>query len=306
MSRRASIASTNTDQSPDEKIAKGKRVAKYVWIGTCSLFAIGGVSAGLPSVFVPFAGAIALVALPIKSWLGEGGDRLPSWGLAAASVGLAAVGFVGVSNAPVQPVAISAPQTEQQLTARIDADAIPTFPASQRDQYPRLFQTLGPRIGEVEGLARQGALTALRSGECDRVTLVGPSDTSTRQSISVYIDCANGARVRLTEAEIRAGSTGSVETAEAREQRAAQTRRDESLLIAQAQINVESTLRDPGSAEFGDAIVTRRDGIVVCGVFNARNGFGGMTGRQRFINTADRLHLQENGGNFDALWTRHC
>lgn len=49
---------------------------------------------------------------------------------------------------------------------------------------------------------------------------------------------------------------------------------------------VKRQLRDPGSAEFSDIVVkTGAPGraTIVCGYVNAKNGFGGMTGRQRFV-----------------------
>lgn len=66
-------------------------------------------------------------------------------------------------------------------------------------------------------------------------------------------------------------------------------------------------LRDPGSAEFGAAILSRKDGIAVCGTVNAKNGFGGMIGPQRFINTqSNGIYLEEMRADFDALWGRYC
>jgi hypothetical protein len=48
---------------------------------------------------------------------------------------------------------------------------------------------------------------------------------------------------------------------------------------------VRASLRDPGSAEFGDMRATRgTDGAVsVCGWVNSKNGFVGYTGNQLFI-----------------------
>lgn len=57
--------------------------------------------------------------------------------------------------------------------------------------------------------------------------------------------------------------------------------------IAIAKQRIIRLARDPGSVSFSDVKV--RDGVgpqrirVVCGLFNARNGFGGMTGSQPFV-----------------------
>ncbi len=48
---------------------------------------------------------------------------------------------------------------------------------------------------------------------------------------------------------------------------------------------IRRRLRDPGSADFSGLEVHRVPGhsSVVCGLVSSRNGFGGMTGAQRFI-----------------------
>lgn len=251
--------------------------------------------------------AAIISGLPVRRWMGDAGQRVPTWALAVGSIGFAWLGAVGMTDATGKSATTSATPTEQDLAALIDEGAVPSFPANQKDQYPRLFKTLGPRISEVEGLARQAAYIALRSGECDRVTLVGPSDTSTRDSIALYVDCENRSRVRLTEQEIKAGKAVDVDTAADQQARAEQKANEDYRLIAQAKTNVSRNLRDPGSADFGPAIVSRKDGIAVCGTVNAKNGFGGMTGPQSFINTqSNGIFLEEMRDDFRALWQRYC
>ncbi|MEM6826364.1 MAG: hypothetical protein AAF553_00315 [Pseudomonadota bacterium] len=49
---------------------------------------------------------------------------------------------------------------------------------------------------------------------------------------------------------------------------------------------IRKRLRDPDSAEFSDLMVfprTEGRSAIICGYVNSRNGFGGLTGRQRFI-----------------------
>lgn len=75
----------------------------------------------------------------------------------------------------------------------------------------------------------------------------------------------------------------------------------------QDQDALKSTLRDPSSAEFSDTRVSRRGGIAVtCGHVNARNGLGGMTGRQRFVSGPGINEVEENGASFDAAWRTYC
>lgn len=296
------MSSEVTETATADTKEPGKGCGAMVWAGICLLCALGGVSTGASAIYVPFALAFALVALPIRRWSAGRLSGVPTWVFTAGSVLLAVFGIVAIANQPPPP-----PLSDDELAARIDNLAIPTFPESKRDQYPRLFQTLGPRISDVEVVARRAAFVALRSGECDRVTLVGPSDTSTRENIGVFVDCENETRLTIDERQLRAGATGAVLTAEAREARSAQMRREDDLLIAQSQENVARKLRDPGSADFGPTVVSRRDGIAVCGTVNARNGFGGMTGAQRFINTQrSGIYLEEMRADFASLWGRYC
>lgn len=62
---------------------------------------------------------------------------------------------------------------------------------------------------------------------------------------------------------------------------------------------VQSRLRDPGSFElmslkaFGSS--ADKNAYVVCGSYNAKNGFGGMVGETRFVYADQRLYLEEDG-----------
>ncbi|WP_298309131.1 hypothetical protein [uncultured Erythrobacter sp.] len=53
-----------------------------------------------------------------------------------------------------------------------------------------------------------------------------------------------------------------------------------------AETVIKERLRDPESAEFSNMQVyppTKDRSAIICGYVNSRNGFGGMTGPQRFI-----------------------
>ena len=72
---------------------------------------------------------------------------------------------------------------------------------------------------------------------------------------------------------------------------------------------IKQRLRDPSSAEFSSLEVYRVPGraTVVCGLVSSRNGFGGMTGPQRFI-SGDQVLLEEAmpAGQMDQEWLRSC
>jgi Na+-translocating ferredoxin:NAD+ oxidoreductase RnfG subunit len=51
------------------------------------------------------------------------------------------------------------------------------------------------------------------------------------------------------------------------------------------------TLRDPESAKFGELFNSKNNSNVVCGYVNARNGYGGYTGMERFIYFIDKDKL---------------
>lgn len=70
-------------------------------------------------------------------------------------------------------------------------------------------------------------------------------------------------------------------------------------------------LRDPSSAKFGEARVSRKQGPpVVCGTVNSRNGFGGMTGDKRFIAAPGVISVIEGenmtAAEFSGSWIQFC
>ncbi|UVO50177.1 hypothetical protein M0208_06450 [Sphingomonas sp. SUN019] len=79
---------------------------------------------------------------------------------------------------------------------------------------------------------------------------------------------------------------------------------------AAAETLVKQHLRDPSSAEFSDVRVVPAAGnspSVVCGKVNARNGFGGMAGTQRFVAGGTVTVEGEIGTEaMTELWRRSC
>jgi len=72
---------------------------------------------------------------------------------------------------------------------------------------------------------------------------------------------------------------------------------------------IRGKLRDPESASFTEVHVAFHGQPIACGKVNSKNGFGGMTGPQRFIsNGRDLAFLEEQTepGTMDQLWPRYC
>lgn len=73
---------------------------------------------------------------------------------------------------------------------------------------------------------------------------------------------------------------------------------------------VRAKLRDPGSAEFSGMIVypeTADKPAIICGYVNSRNGFGGMTGPQRFIAGGTVMIEEEfTDAQMAIAWTKFC
>ena len=76
--------------------------------------------------------------------------------------------------------------------------------------------------------------------------------------------------------------------------------------------SVLKKLRDPKSAEFSDIRLgpvqsERTGGGAVCGYVNSKNGFGGYSGRERFLAVGDLAYLESGTANgFDGIWERLC
>lgn len=85
---------------------------------------------------------------------------------------------------------------------------------------------------------------------------------------------------------------------------------DDMGLVDTAKEDVRKILRDPDSAIFPSASVSRKMGKpVVCGQVNARNGFGGMTGPKRFVAIPTALAVTEDNmdqSEFQKVWNSAC
>lgn len=73
---------------------------------------------------------------------------------------------------------------------------------------------------------------------------------------------------------------------------------------------IKPRLKDPSSAEFSNITFkqeTASRSMIICGYVNSKNGFGGMTGPQRFV-TGGTVAIEEEIGaaNMNALWKEYC
>lgn len=80
--------------------------------------------------------------------------------------------------------------------------------------------------------------------------------------------------------------------------------------ILEAESTVKGSLRNPKSAKFSDTgLYAGRDGKRrVCGLVNSENGFGGMTGPQRFVAGNGHAFLAEEmaADLMAKLWKEAC
>ncbi|MCP1852103.1 MULTISPECIES: hypothetical protein [unclassified Bradyrhizobium] len=76
-------------------------------------------------------------------------------------------------------------------------------------------------------------------------------------------------------------------------------------VIDEARAAIESRLRDPTSAQYSDEVAIGRDAgnKVVCGLLNAKNGFGGYTGKAVFIyeQSSKSLKIASNSDEADDI-----
>lgn len=86
----------------------------------------------------------------------------------------------------------------------------------------------------------------------------------------------------------------------------------ESEMIARYQVmskdKLKESLRDPGSAKFEGVGAHRvaSGGFVFCGRMNAKNGFGGYTGFERFVASPVIVGTEGTVDGFEEVWTEFC
>lgn len=90
----------------------------------------------------------------------------------------------------------------EQLRAKIGKDAILPM---ERGEYPKLYARLGKaQFSHANAMTEWAALAAAESEQCPEVDLVGVSERATREEIEWYVDCSNGERFQITQAQAEA------------------------------------------------------------------------------------------------------
>lgn len=94
------------------------------------------------------------------------------------------------------------------------------------------------------------------------------------------------------------------------EQRARDQAAQDRMLVSEAKLKMRQRLKDPESAQFSDVMVVRVTGKpVVCGEVNAKNSFGGFTGRKGFVMPDGGIPIGEDDlkeKDWVNLWNMSC
>lgn len=111
----------------------------------------------------------------------------------------------GESQPAPQPAATGSPTVLQpttlaELRDRVAAGAVVPL---VRSAYPKTFDKLGARqFRAASDLMPWAALAAAEHGGiCDRVEVVGLSDSATREMLLWYVTCANGQKIMVEQSE---------------------------------------------------------------------------------------------------------
>lgn len=86
----------------------------------------------------------------------------------------------------------------------------------------------------------------------------------------------------------------------------------ESEMLARYQVaakeKLKDSLRDPDSAKYEGVKAHRvaAGGFVFCGRINAKNGFGGFTGFERFVASPAIAGTERSVDGFDEVWSQFC
>lgn len=113
-------------------------------------------------------------------------------GLACAGIYFAAQNVPG-SNEPQGP----APVSLDKLEAKIGSDTV--MPMT-RTGYRKTYDKLGKsQFNNANALMHWAAIAAAESDVCQKVEVVGISDSATRKALRWYVDCSNGERFMIGE-----------------------------------------------------------------------------------------------------------
>ena len=78
-----------------------------------------------------------------------------------------------------------------------------------------------------------------------------------------------------------------------------------------AQAKMKESLRDPDSVKYKDVHAYRlvaggESGYIFCGRVNAKNGFGGYGGYERFVASGGMIGLESQISDFGNVWNKLC
>lgn len=156
--------------------------------------------------------------------------------------------------------------------------------------YPKTFKKWGKKgVARIEEVRKLAAMVASKSRSCDQVEIVELSDNRSvpPDRIVIFIDCKNGARLYVTEAEARAGAT-----VRSQAEKGATITKSEILSactnVLRGMLTIPSTLdRDAWSISYYQAPTTGNWEMMMD--FTAKNAFGvEIEHRARCLVSADR------------------
>lgn len=105
------------------------------------------------------------------------------------------------------------------------------------------------------------------------------------------------------------GLTSSGESAEVKRSSGYEDVAKQYAWISAGEEQIKTILKDPESADFKDVHFYSGGGVpVACGEVNAKNGFGGFTGFERFVAAGSVLAVTESmvEGGIGPVWDKYC
>lgn len=100
------------------------------------------------------------------------------------------------------PSEVATPKTDPRT--RIDPYV---FEPYAKSGYPKLAAKLGRSWSRIQALREAAAVKAIETNNCDHVELAEVSDArTTRENITVFVDCRNRERFYVSEADVAASS----------------------------------------------------------------------------------------------------
>lgn len=203
-----------------------------------------------------------------------------------------------------------APLSLVTLDAKIADDAVVPM---DRQNFPKFYDMLGrSRFDEANRLSVWAARAAAKSSDCGEVLFVGQSDTTTKKQLVWYVNCGNGQRVIVNEAQAKAmrakfdekglatgQSLSAAPPVQSEESRIAAKFKGFDDILAETvlcQEAVQATAINRGSVDFawtGDKSFNADNGIVTFQRdFDAANRLGGqISSRYHCEVDADRMRL---------------